>query len=502
MSEVVFIYEGRDIIIQCNKNQTMEDICKNFSTKINSNINSLIFLFGGNKLNFAKTFVQTTKENKITVLVYKNENDMYVNSGKLIANKIMDVIILLNKDINNSLIGLKNTLDNVMNEIINKKNLTYSNNKMQSINTMINDINEKIKKMYNQLNQIKTYHDSVFKIYDEKKITNNSFTNELGEGGNIDIEILDKYLCTINYKFSNKKIKDLGFLVKIPIANKTSNITGFISKFYFEETILNNIQTINVFNKGNLMHKINCKNSEDLFIFSDEFLNVTYFEINNANFNFIDILDENKIPKKFELISYSKENNTCIKTQVKLLEKWGINIIYQENDDKKYANYKTSYCNIGLIVDNKLVGIHQKNNLQNGIAINIDAISKAIKLNYREKKKNNSTYYYKTKNQNLLNGSQISDLKKIGLELTDIKNMLVSPASTFVTPIWFYRTKHAWYWTPTEPDKNDLYKSNWMIIYRNNSLKVIGGKWDGIEPAEKNIKIINLLEATKMKYLI
>ena len=46
------------------------------------------------------------------------------------------------------------------------------------------------------------------------------------------------------------------------------------------------------------------------------------------------------------------------------------------------------------------------------------------------------------------------------------------------------------------------YKSNWMIIYRNNSLKVIGGKWDGIEPAEKNIKIINLLEATKMKYLI
>ena len=155
MSEVVFIYEGRDIIVQCNKNQTMEDICKNFSTKINSNINSLIFLFGGNKLNFDKTFVQTTKENKITVLVYKNENDMYVNSGKLIANKIMDVIILLNKDINNSLIGLKNTLDNVMNEIINKKNLTYSNNKMQSINTMINDINEKIKKMYNQLNQIK-----------------------------------------------------------------------------------------------------------------------------------------------------------------------------------------------------------------------------------------------------------------------------------------------------------------------------------------------------------
>ena len=41
-----------------------------------------------------------------------------------------------------------------------------------------------------------------------------------------------------------------------------------------------------------------------------------------------------------------------------------------------------------------------------------------------------------------------------------------------------------------------------MIIYPDNNLKVIGGTWDGIEPAIKNINIIRWLEKNGLKYLV
>ena len=74
MAEIEFTFEGNSIIIQCNKNQKMKDICNKLSTKININLNSLIFLYGGNILNFDKTFNEISKENKISILVFEEEN--------------------------------------------------------------------------------------------------------------------------------------------------------------------------------------------------------------------------------------------------------------------------------------------------------------------------------------------------------------------------------------------------------------------------------------------
>ena len=73
MAESIFTFEGNPIIIQCNKNQKMKDICNKLSTKINMNINSLIFLYGGSKLNLDKTFNELTKEDKINILVYEGQ---------------------------------------------------------------------------------------------------------------------------------------------------------------------------------------------------------------------------------------------------------------------------------------------------------------------------------------------------------------------------------------------------------------------------------------------
>ena len=54
MAEIVFQYEGNNITIQCNKNQKMLDICNNLSNKINEDIDSLVFLYGGGQLDLEK----------------------------------------------------------------------------------------------------------------------------------------------------------------------------------------------------------------------------------------------------------------------------------------------------------------------------------------------------------------------------------------------------------------------------------------------------------------
>ena len=75
MAEIIFHYEGKTIIIQCNKDQRISDIWNNLSNKINTNIDSLVFLYGGSQLNLNKIYNEITKENKINILVYKNENE-------------------------------------------------------------------------------------------------------------------------------------------------------------------------------------------------------------------------------------------------------------------------------------------------------------------------------------------------------------------------------------------------------------------------------------------
>ena len=357
--------------------------------------------------------------------------------------------------------------------------------KQLNVGTFINIIFEKI-------NDIKENDKDI-----EREITNKNIT--------LDIEILEKYICVINYNMPKNKNKELGFLVKIPIANKSSFITGLLTKFYFDESILGYIKEINIFNNGNLMLNLDSEYLENIFIFSDEFLNISFIELKNCDFDYIDIFDGDKIdkiPDTINLIKYSKEINACNNVYGNSVEKWGVFLIYHELDDLLYMNYKSTSTTSGLIINDKLFGIYKQNIFKNEIATNIDAICKAIELNYNERNNiKNSVYFYKPKKQHILNEEEINELKNIGLELTDIPNILVSPPAFITTPIWFYRTKHAWYWTPTRPDKDNINRSNWMIISPKNSVKAIGGIYNGQKPAPKNIDLIHFLEASKLKYL-
>ena len=88
MAEAKFTYDGQDIILSCDKSQKMREICTNLSTKINVDINSLIFLYGESLLDLEKTFQEITKENSISIIAYKLENkEICPKCGRIVNNK-------------------------------------------------------------------------------------------------------------------------------------------------------------------------------------------------------------------------------------------------------------------------------------------------------------------------------------------------------------------------------------------------------------------------------
>ena len=52
MSEanVLFTLDGVNLMIKCKTEDKIKDICKSYSTKIDKNMNSLLFLYKGNKI--------------------------------------------------------------------------------------------------------------------------------------------------------------------------------------------------------------------------------------------------------------------------------------------------------------------------------------------------------------------------------------------------------------------------------------------------------------------
>ena len=200
MSEIIFIYDGQNITIQCNVNQKMKDICINLSNKINTDINSLTFLYGGRILNLEKKYNEITKENKITILVYKNEEEICPKCGRILNNKNLDDIILSNNKINNKLKGINSQIEYIMNILTNKKDIDNANAQLENIIDVINKINEDIKKISNELNLMKVNDIQI----------NNLILNKINENINKDLNIPNEIQMNdskLNKKNENKENK-------------------------------------------------------------------------------------------------------------------------------------------------------------------------------------------------------------------------------------------------------------------------------------------------------
>ena len=149
-ASVIFSFEGKDILIQCSKEDKMKDICQKFANKIGKNINSLIFLYGGNQLDFQLCFKDLInfldkEKNEMNVLVYKNENDELKcpkcgEKIELNTEKINDIRTSIN-NIDETIRGVKLMIES----IIKISKVDVVNIQLKNINIIFNNLNEDIK---------------------------------------------------------------------------------------------------------------------------------------------------------------------------------------------------------------------------------------------------------------------------------------------------------------------------------------------------------------------
>ena len=282
MASVTFIYNGAQVNVPCLKDEKMKDICNKFTTKINTDINSLFLIYGGNQLkNFDLTFTEQAnsldkERNEMTILVDKKEdeglkcpkcgetinldifNDFLKHNNN--QNDLLNVIKIqienttIIKDINllkNQIKAIKILLDNLI-----KENEKYINN----IQTMINNYSTNEEIPYNiEFKDITTKSLKAFWKINDNKIENKfkkfSFRVEIRKENSNDnfIEVYEgsDFNCSINNLTINTNYE-------IRICSVYNNLMSEWSKTekvktdYFDESIILNLQ-----NKNQILNWLN-----------------------------------------------------------------------------------------------------------------------------------------------------------------------------------------------------------------------------------------------------
>lgn len=312
--------------------------------------------------------------------------------------------------------------------------------------------------------------------------------------------------CKIEYNIENTKYIGKGFLLILPVPDAKHPIRGLITTHnILDNSILYNSEISLYFNTNTSKLSLIPK---EHFCFSDPFLNITFIELTNPEFDGFEFLtvDENII--KSGNVYIIKDSKSEKISQGKIIRRYGFTLEHTISVDENLSGNA-----LISLQTNKVIGVlnerkikDQKNNILSG-ATSIEAAILGIRILYNSYKHNKSAFEEKEngfvqKEIKILSNIEINELKVYGLKTTSKSDIFISPASPFVTPLWFYRTNYAWYWTPTKPEDNYPEEVNWIIIYPGCSLKVIGGEYDGYEPAERNIILIHWLESTGLNYLV
>ena len=91
MAEIIFIYGGKETIIQCNINDKMKEIIKKYISKIDKN--NLLFLYNGQRINEELEFIEQANEldkkrNKMNILVIEENKDI-IKENKIISKEFI-----------------------------------------------------------------------------------------------------------------------------------------------------------------------------------------------------------------------------------------------------------------------------------------------------------------------------------------------------------------------------------------------------------------------------
>ena len=162
-AKIIFTFNGAEITIQSTPEDKIRDICQKFSAKVDTNINSFIFLYGGKPMNMDLRFKEQANSfdrsnNIMKVLVYEKDVDDFIcpHCGEKIKIKTekIDEIISSNNNIKDTIDGIKFSIDNV----IKISSLNMVNIQLKNIIVVLNNINEDIKKNNEKLKNLINEH--------------------------------------------------------------------------------------------------------------------------------------------------------------------------------------------------------------------------------------------------------------------------------------------------------------------------------------------------------
>ena len=281
-AKVIFVYEGREVIIQCIKDEKMKDICQKYGNKINKDINSLVYLYGGNQLNFNLNYNEQAniidkERNIMKVLVYDNNEYICNKCGekiKIKKEKIDNIILSIN-NINDTINGIKLNIDNIIR--ISKDNLV--NLQLKNVNIVLNTLNEDIKNINNKLNNL-------ININNEINIKNENINNYIIAEIEIKDEDINKDIRIINSYEESLKINE--YIEKNQNLNNEEEIKKCIIKI--NEKVI----------PFNYIHKFESKGKYTIkYIFNNNIKNTSFMfyecklltNINLSNFNTSNVTD-------------------------------------------------------------------------------------------------------------------------------------------------------------------------------------------------------------------
>lgn len=88
MVDVEFTFNNAKSIIQCNLEDKMKDIFLKYSSKMQSDVNSFCFLYGGDKINEEITLKELIKSNnEMKILVVQIDEPLPVPNQSLVRSK-------------------------------------------------------------------------------------------------------------------------------------------------------------------------------------------------------------------------------------------------------------------------------------------------------------------------------------------------------------------------------------------------------------------------------
>ena len=352
MSNIEFILNGRKTLIQCNTDEKLKDICLRYSTKIPKDLNTLLFLYGGNKINPELNFNQLAnkfdKERKKMTLLVNEINQINLNPNlkkakeiicpqckENIRYKIDNYKITLYECKNGHKINNLSLSEFESTQYIDEEEIKCDNCNQNKANTYINmfymcfSCNRKLcplcKSNHNKSHIIINYdnknyycelHNDLFSSYCNQCNKNICMICE-NEHENHDIIYFKKILP--NEDEIKKELKELRN--KIDIMN--DNINSIIKIFYKISEYLETLYQIN----NDIINNYNIKNRNFQILQNINEINNKHI-INDIN----NIINENRMDLKIKFILelyYKIQNNNDNKEE----EIDELNIIYKNDKD-------------------------------------------------------------------------------------------------------------------------------------------------------------------------